>query len=121
MKSEEVLAQRFDRFRTRFTAIGREVERAVIGQSPIVEQVLLALEHPSASGLSAPRPARDKLGDLSRREREVLDCVLEGKPSRQIAEELYISVKTVEFHRARIMQKLGVRSAAELFRYCLAP
>ena len=40
MKSEEVLAERFDRFRTRFTAIGREVERAVIGQSPIVEQVL---------------------------------------------------------------------------------
>ena len=45
--------------------------------------------------------------------------MLEGKPSRQIAEELSISVKTVEFHRARIMGKLGVRTAAQLFRVCL--
>jgi FixJ family two-component response regulator len=57
--------------------------------------------------------------DLSERQREVLQRVLDGKPSRQIAEELDISVKTVEFHRARIMQKLGVKTAAELFRRCL--
>jgi two-component system response regulator DctR len=56
---------------------------------------------------------------LSARQRAVLDRVLEGKPNRQIAAELSISLKTVEFHRARIMQKLGVRSAAELFRRCL--
>jgi FixJ family two-component response regulator len=56
---------------------------------------------------------------LSLRQREVLNRVLDGKPSRQIAEELRISVKTVEFHRARIMQKLGVKTAAELFRRCL--
>jgi MoxR-like ATPase len=43
MKSEEVVAERFDRFRTHFEAIGREVERVVIGQSAVVEQVLLAL------------------------------------------------------------------------------
>jgi two-component system response regulator DctR len=59
------------------------------------------------------------LGTLSARQRDVLDRVLEGKPNRQIAEELAISLKTVEFHRARIMQKLGVRTAAELFRRCL--
>jgi FixJ family two-component response regulator len=59
------------------------------------------------------------LADLSGRQREVLQRVLDGKPSRQIAEELDISVKTVEFHRARIMQKLGVKTAAELFRRCL--
>jgi FixJ family two-component response regulator len=56
---------------------------------------------------------------LSARQRAVLERVLEGKPNRQIAEELSISLKTVEFHRARIMQKLGVRTAAELFRRCL--
>jgi two-component system response regulator DctR len=61
----------------------------------------------------------DELSLLSARQRDVLDRVLEGKPNRQIAEELTISVKTVEFHRARIMQKLGVRTAAELFRRCL--
>jgi two-component system, LuxR family, response regulator DctR len=56
---------------------------------------------------------------LSARQRAVLERVLEGKPNRQIAAELSISLKTVEFHRARIMQKLGVRTAAELFRRCL--
>jgi two-component system response regulator DctR len=56
---------------------------------------------------------------LSARQQAVLDRVLEGKPNRQIATELGISLKTVEFHRARIMQKLGVRTAAELFRRCL--
>lgn len=56
---------------------------------------------------------------LSARQREVLRRVLDGKPSREIAEELTISVKTVEFHRARIMHKLGVRTTAELFRRCL--
>jgi FixJ family two-component response regulator len=59
------------------------------------------------------------LSMLSARQRAVLDRVLEGKPNRQIAAELAISLKTVEFHRARIMQKLGVRTAAELFRRCL--
>jgi FixJ family two-component response regulator len=56
---------------------------------------------------------------LSERQRAVLERVLAGKPNRQIAEELSIALKTVEFHRARIMQKLGVRTAAELFRRCL--
>jgi FixJ family two-component response regulator len=56
---------------------------------------------------------------LSARQRAVLDRVLEGKPNRQIAEELAISLKTVEFHRSRIMQKFEVRTAAELFRRCL--
>ena len=56
---------------------------------------------------------------LSARQRAVLERVLEGKPNRLIAGELGISLKTVEFHRARIMERLGVRTAAELFRRCL--
>ena len=90
-------------------------------ESYLLAQVLRSLEDPTASGQPRALPARDKLDHLSAREREVLDCVLEGQPSRQIAETLFISVKTVDFHRARIMQKLGVRSAAELFKYCLSP
>jgi FixJ family two-component response regulator len=89
--------------------------------SHLLAQVLNALEDPAASGRAGPAPDRERLMGLSQRERDVLACVLEGKPSRQIAAELFISVKTVDFHRARIMQKLGVRSAAELFRFCLAP
>jgi FixJ family two-component response regulator len=69
--------------------------------------------------LEDERDEPDELPMLSARQRAVLERVLEGKPNRQIAEELSISLKTVEFHRARIMQKLGVRTAAELFRRCL--
>ena len=78
----------------------------------LLTQVLGALDD------SRPDEPED-LSMLSARQRAVLDRVLEGKPNRQIAEELSISLKTVEFHRARIMQKLGVRTAAELFRRCL--
>ena len=82
----------------------------------LLSQVLAALERTEPEKIeSAPA----LVGLLSSRQREVLERVLDGKPSRQIAEELAISVKTVEFHRARIMQKLGVKTAAELFRRCL--
>jgi FixJ family two-component response regulator len=59
------------------------------------------------------------LGLLSEREREVLAFVLDGTPTRGIAEQLRLSIKTVEFHRARIREKLGVTSMAELFRLFL--
>ena len=85
-------------------------------ETRLLAQVKSALESSTAS----VRPGRADLSRLSEREREVLERVLAGKPSRQISAELFISVKTVEFHRARIMQKLGARSAAELFRLCLA-
>jgi two-component system response regulator TtrR len=80
----------------------------------VLSQVLNALEDYEEEPAS-----NDSLSMLSARQRAVLDRVLEGKPNRQIAAELSISLKTVEFHRARIMQKLGVHSAAELFRRCL--
>jgi FixJ family two-component response regulator len=84
----------------------------------LLSQVRAALER-CESGEPEKAPADTSLELLSSRQKEVLQRVLDGKPSRQIAEELAISVKTVEFHRARIMQKLGVKTAAELFRRCL--
>ena len=60
--------------------------------------------------------AADRLDTLSEREREVLKHVMEGKPTREIAQTLSVSVKTIEFHRARIREKLGVTSLAELFK-----
>jgi two-component system, LuxR family, response regulator FixJ len=89
----------------------------------LLSQVMSALERCAEirSGVTPAMPGRERLEQLSEREQEVLKLVLAGKPSRQVAEELYISARTVEFHRARIMQKLGVRSAAELVRVCLAP
>jgi two-component system response regulator TtrR len=59
------------------------------------------------------------LAALSPREREVLERVLAGKTSRTIAEELSITLRTVEFHRGRIMEKLHVDSLAELFKIAL--
>ena len=59
------------------------------------------------------------MGLLSAREREVLGGILEGKTNRVLAAELALSPKTVEYHRARIMRTLRVRSTAELFQYCL--
>jgi len=80
-----------------------------------------ALELDAARRQTAERQlaASSKLAALSTREREVLDRILAGKPNRVIAEELFITVKTVEFHRARIMQKLEAGSLAELVRLCV--
>ncbi|MGB7542501.1 MAG: response regulator [Burkholderiales bacterium] len=55
-----------------------------------------------------------RLAALSAREREVLDRVIDGKLNKIIAEELGIAVKTIEFHRSRIMDKLQAKTAAEL-------
>ncbi|MBI1906408.1 MAG: response regulator transcription factor [Rhodocyclales bacterium] len=55
-----------------------------------------------------------RLGDLTQREREVLDLIIAGKLNKQIADVLGISIKTVEVHRARVMEKMGANSLAEL-------
>ena len=56
---------------------------------------------------------------LTAREREVLQLIAEGSSNQQIAEELYISVKTVEAHRAHIMTKLHAKNRTDLIRYAL--
>ena len=56
---------------------------------------------------------------LSLREREVLQLVAEGKSSAQIATSLHLSERTIETHRKRIMDKLGMRSIAELTKYAI--
>jgi len=57
---------------------------------------------------------------LSEREREVLRLLALGHTNQEIAEQLYISVRTVETHRAHIMQKLSLSSRADLVRYAIA-
>ncbi len=56
---------------------------------------------------------------LSARERQVLLLIAEGLTNNEVAERLFISVRTVEAHRAHIMRKLGLRSHAALIRYAL--
>lgn len=60
------------------------------------------------------RTHNQRLAQLSLREREVMELVVAGKLNREIADELCISIKTVEVHRAHVMEKLGVRSLAQL-------
>ncbi|KAI5912559.1 response regulator transcription factor [Thauera sp. 2A1] len=55
-----------------------------------------------------------RLEHLTQREREVLDLIIAGKLNKQIADVLGISIKTVEVHRARVMEKMGANSLAEL-------
>ena len=81
-----------------------------------VEQALAA----SAAALvaRAGREARLRsIAELSEREREVMRAVADGLANKQIAEALHLSVRTVEVHRARVFDKLEVRSAAELANY----
>lgn len=56
---------------------------------------------------------------LSRRELEILCLLSEGNNNRQVAEQLHLSVRTVENHRARMMHKLGVRSFGDLLRLAM--
>jgi DNA-binding NarL/FixJ family response regulator len=56
------------------------------------------------------------LAQLTPAERKVADRVVTGKTNKMIAEELGLSIRTVEAHRARLMQRLGMRSRTELLR-----
>ena len=68
----------------------------------------------------ARRVNAERLAQLTQREREVLDLVVAGKTSRDIAEALDISVKTVEAHRSRLMEKVEAESVAQLVQAALA-
>lgn len=61
-----------------------------------------------------------RLQALTTREREVLDRVIEGKMNKVIADDLGISIKTVEAHRGKMMDKMGVRSIADLVQTVVA-
>jgi DNA-binding NarL/FixJ family response regulator len=57
---------------------------------------------------------------LTPREREVLQLIAEGKSTKVIAKELFVSAKTIEWHRSQLMKKLGVQSVAELVKYAIS-
>lgn len=63
--------------------------------------------------------AATRLDSLTLREREVLGLIVAGKLNKQIADELGISIKTVEVHRSRVMEKMGAQSVAELVQLAL--
>lgn len=68
---------------------------------------------------STPRPQDDAFAVLTLREREVLQLVAEGHTTKQIARRLYISPKTVEAHRLKIMNKLDIKNVPQLTKYAI--
>jgi two-component system response regulator DctR len=92
-------------------------------QKPYREQQLLDAIDEALRRNALPRSGGDaqqalakRVAALSAREREVMNLALKGKPSKVIAKELAISHRTVEQHRSRLLEKLGVSSITELLR-----
>lgn len=72
-------------------------------------------------GLHSERtPLKKAVGHLTPRQREVLQLIAEGKGTKDVAILLNVSVKTVEFHKARIMEQLNLHSTADLIRFAIA-
>lgn len=78
-----------------------------------VEQAL-AQSATIVQGQRARELLRQRLAELTERERAVMQLVVEGLPNKRIADQLDISVRTVEVHRARVFDKMEVKSAVEL-------
>jgi two-component system response regulator NreC len=104
-------------------AVGYVLKEAA--DSELVEAVRLAAEgrtylHPQLGARLAAEPdAAAARGELTERETEVLKLIALGHTNSEVAEQLFLSVRTVESHRAHIQQKLRLSSRAELVRYAL--
>ena len=72
-----------------------------------------------ATAAAAGAPDGSDLDVLTSRQREILQLVAEGKSTKEVAQLLDLSVKTVETHRAQIMDRLGIRDLAGLVRYAV--
>ena len=71
---------------------------------------------PCARNASTPASGDERVERLTTREREILRLIAAGHANREIAAQLRISARTVEVHKAHIMEKLRCRSLAELIR-----
>ena len=82
----------------------------------LVDRIELALEKSAAQlqRLQAKQSLQRLVSELTERERDVMRLVVEGLPNKLIADQLDISVRTVEVHRARVFEKMQVKSAVEL-------
>ncbi len=88
----------------------------------LVDRIVAAVAHDATQRrrLESEASLAASLAELTPRERQVMDRVLAGAYNKTIADELGIAVRTVEVHRSRIFEKMGVRSAVELAQL-LAP
>jgi two-component system, NarL family, response regulator NreC len=89
----------------------RAVHRGEIYVHPKMIRALIRIDS------NDEKPGREVHETLTGREEEVLKLIVQGYTNRQVADELSISVRTVEGHRANLTEKLGIRSRVELLRY----
>ncbi|MBK6009306.1 response regulator transcription factor [Ramlibacter ginsenosidimutans] len=89
-----------------------------VDEEELVRAVTMALEHDAVRRLARTHTVKTeaRLGSLTPREREVLEHVMNGRLNKQIASDIGTAEKTVKVHRARAMEKMRVRSVAELVR-----
>ncbi len=88
------------------------VERVLLGKKFITAKIAQELENVSHT-------RQDPIRKLTARQREVLQLLAEGKSAKEVANILCISPRTVEFHKYRIMEELGMSSSAELVQYSI--
>lgn len=105
--------------RSAATELKQAIQAVMRGQhymTPLITRdVLAAVLHPQEKP-----PCTRQLATLTPRQREVLQLIAEGKGTKEVASLLNISVKTVEFHKLRIMEELDLHSTAELIKFAIA-
>ena len=88
------------------------IKKANLGKKFISPQIAEKLEN-------TDHTRKDPIRKLTPRQREVLQLLAEGKSAREIAEILFVSPRTVEFHKYKIMEELSVKTSAELVQYAI--
>jgi NarL family two-component system response regulator LiaR len=92
--------------------LAKAIRDAVSGRSTLSPEAARVL-------VQATRPTKQPWGDLTEREQEVLNLVVQGQSNQQIAEAMVISIATVKAHISSILSKLGVSSRAEAIAYAI--
>jgi len=92
------------------------IREALRGSTFVTESVAKAVKQ-----FSSPRSQawRDRGDQLTSRQREVVQLLVEGHSVKEVAAKLHVSPRTVEFHKYRVLQELGLRTIAELSRYAV--
>ncbi|RPH77484.1 MAG: DNA-binding response regulator [Nitrospiraceae bacterium] len=100
------------------TELPQAIETVLKGQTYLA----LAITKPILEKVSRPGRLEIKsaLMDLTPRQREVLQLIAEGKSTKEVADLLCVSVKTVDFHKARIMEQLDLHSTPALIKFAIA-